>query len=59
MLNLIIRRLMPELEYRSRRRALIRAGLREEQLRRLDPDKRVEALERSGLDPYDYIFLGF
>ncbi len=36
---------------------LRRAGLREETLRRMDPDERVAALERAGLDPYDYIYL--
>lgn len=38
-------------------RALRRAGLQEETLRRMDPDDRVAALEGAGLDPYDYIYL--
>lgn len=37
--------------------ALRRAGLNEEKLRRMDPDDRVVALEKAGLDPYDYIYL--
>ncbi|MBR3950015.1 MAG: hypothetical protein IKJ84_05005 [Oscillospiraceae bacterium] len=39
--------------------ALSRAGLDEEELRRMDPDDRVAALERAKLDPYDYIYLAF
>ena len=42
---------------RRQRIALLLAGLREEQLRKLSPDERVAVLERSGLDPYDYIYL--
>ena len=33
---------------------LVRAGLDEIVLRRMDPDERVAALEGAGLDPYDY-----
>jgi hypothetical protein len=36
---------------------LRRAGLDEQTLRAMDPDDRVEVLERAHLDPYDYIFL--
>lgn len=36
---------------------LRKAGLREESLRRMDPDDRVAALEKANLDPYDYIYL--
>ena len=42
---------------RRQRIALLLAGLREEALRKLSPDERVAVLERSGLDPYDYIYL--
>ena len=38
---------------------LVRAGLDENNLRRMDPDDRVAALEGAGLDPYDYIFLAY
>ena len=37
--------------------ALHQAGLREETLRKMDPDDRVAALEGAGLDHYDYIYL--
>lgn len=33
------------------------AGLDEAELRAMEPDERVEALERAHLDPYDYIYL--
>ena len=33
------------------------AGLDEQTLRAMEPDDRVEALERAHLDPYDYIYL--
>ena len=33
------------------------AGLNEEELRNMDPDDRVAALEQAKLDPYDYIYL--
>ena len=45
----------PDAEYESLRKALERAGLDEETLRRMEPDDRVAALERVRLDPYDYI----
>lgn len=35
------------------------AGLDEQKLRAMAPDDRVEALERAGLDPYDFIFLAY
>ena len=38
---------------------LARAGLDEKSLRRMDPDDRVAALEKAGLDPYDYIYLAY
>ncbi len=44
-------------EYEPYREALFRAGLSERQLRRMDPDERVKALEKARLDPYDYIYL--
>ena len=33
------------------------AGLSEEELRKMDPDDRVAALEQANLDPYDFIYL--
>ena len=33
------------------------AGIPESQLRKMDPDERVAALEKANLDPYDYIYL--
>lgn len=59
---LVIRPLFPEdipldAEYEPLREALRRAGLREEALRDMDPEDRVAALEKAGLDPYDYIYL--
>ena len=44
-------------EYEPYRKELRQAGLREEDLRRMDPDDRVAALEEAQLDPYDYIYL--
>ena len=44
-------------EYELLREELDLAGLSEEQLRRMDPDERVAALEQALLDPYDYIYL--
>lgn len=44
-------------EYESCREELRSAGLLEEELRRMDPDDRVAALEQANLDPYDYIYL--
>lgn len=46
-----------EPEYLPQRTSLCRAGLSERQLRKMDPDARVAALENANLDPYDYIFL--
>ena len=48
---------IPEPEYLRQRTRLRRAGLKERQLRAMDPDARVAALEKARLDPYDYIFL--
>ena len=42
---------------RRQRIALLLAGLREQELRRLTPDQRGAVLEKNGLDPYDYIYL--
>ena len=36
---------------------LEQAGLSEEDLRAMDPDERVAALEEAKLDPYDFIYL--
>lgn len=44
-------------EYEPLQDALSLAGLSEEQLRQMDPDERVAALEQARLDPYDYIYL--
>ena len=44
-------------EYEPYREDLQLAGLSEAQLRRMDPDDRVAALEQAQLDPYDYIYL--
>lgn len=44
-------------EYEPVREELVLAGLNEEELRNMDPDDRVAALERAKLDPYDYIYL--
>lgn len=44
-------------EYESTRDELTLAGLDEEELRQMDPDDRVAALEQAQLDPYDYIYL--
>ena len=44
-------------EYEPYRAELSLAGLSEEQLRQMDPDDRVAALEAARLDPYDYIYL--
>ena len=43
--------------YESVREELLLAGLDEENLRQMDPDERVAALEEAQLDPYDYIYL--
>ena len=44
-------------EYIPLREELRQVGLDEEQLRQMDPDDRVAALEQAQLDPYDYIYL--
>ena len=44
-------------EYEPFRDQLSLAGLSEEELRKMDPDDRVAALERANLDPYDFIYL--
>ena len=44
-------------EYQTYREELRIAGLREEDLRKMDPDDRVALLEQARLDPYDYIYL--
>lgn len=44
-------------EYEILHEELSQAGLSEEELRRMDPDDRVAALEQALLDPYDYIYL--
>ena len=44
-------------EYEPIRDELSLAGLDEEELRKMDPDERVSALEQAQLDPYDYIYL--
>ena len=44
-------------EYISCREELRLAGLREEDLRNMEPDARVALLEQARLDPYDYIYL--
>ena len=44
-------------EFEPCRNELELAGLSEEELRNMDPDDRVAALEQAQLDPYDYIYL--
>ena len=44
-------------EYEPFRDQLSLAGLSEEELRKMDPDDRVDALEQANLDPYDFIYL--
>ena len=44
-------------EYEPSRDQLSLAGLSEEELRKMDPDDRVAALEQANLDPYDFIYL--
>jgi len=44
-------------EYEPLREELSLAGLDEEELRQMEPDDRVAALEQAQLDPYDYIYL--
>ena len=54
-------RLMEDLpvdaEFEPCREELALAGLSEAELRKMDPDDRVAALEQAHLDPYDYIYL--
>ena len=44
-------------KYEPFRDQLSLAGLNEEELRKMDPDDRVAALEQANLDPYDFIYL--
>jgi len=44
-------------EYESFQDEPVIAGIPESQLRKMDPDERVAALEKANLDPYDYIYL--
>ena len=44
-------------EFEPYREELALAGLSEAELREMDPDERVAALEQAQLDPYDYIYL--
>ena len=44
-------------EFEPCRNELELAGLSEEELRNMDPDDRVAALEGAHLDPYNYIYL--
>lgn len=44
-------------EFEPYREELALAGLSEAELREMDPDDRVAALEQAQLDPYDYIYL--
>ena len=44
-------------EYEPFQDQLSLAGLSEEELRKMDPDDRVAALEQANLDPYDFIYL--
>ena len=44
-------------EYEPFRDQLRLAGLSEEELRKMDPDDRVAALEQANLDPYEFIYL--
>lgn len=48
---------MLTLQLRRQRLQLRRAGLKEAQLRKMEPDERVVALEQARLDPYDFIYL--
>ena len=49
--------IIPDAEYEPYREELSLAGLSEAELRQMDPDDRVAALEDAHLDPYDYIYL--
>ena len=44
-------------EYEPFQAQLSLARLSEEELRKMDPDDRVAALEQANLDPYDFIYL--
>ena len=44
-------------EFEPYREELALVGLSEAELRKMDPDDRVAALEQAELDPYDYIYL--
>ena len=44
-------------EFEPYREELALVGLSEAELRKMDPDDRVAALEQAKLDPYDYIYL--
>ena len=44
-------------EYEPFRDQLSLTGLSEEELRKMDPDDWVAALEKANLDPYDFIYL--
>ena len=44
-------------EYEPFRDQLSLAGLREEELRKMDPDDRVAALEQANLDPFIFLYL--
>ena len=44
-------------EYEPSRDQLSLAGLSEEELRKMDPDDRVAALEQANLDPYVFLYL--
>ena len=48
---------MLDAEYEPFRDQLSLARLSEEELRKMDPDDRVAALEEANLDPYDFIYL--
>jgi hypothetical protein len=50
-------KLVLDAEYEPFHNELQQAGLSEAQLRQMDPDDRVAALEQAQLDPYDYIYL--
>lgn len=57
LLGLISGKSVMDAQYEPYRQALRGAGLSERQLRKMDPDARVAALEQAQLDPYDYIYL--
>ena len=44
-------------QYKPYRAQLHQVGLSERKLRRMEPDARVQALEKAKLNPYDFIFL--